>query len=50
MQVGYDPELDAARGFTVTERGVTVIPQSYAEAQILPKDATRSKVDQPLGV
>lgn len=26
-QVGYDPELDRARGFTVTESGVTVVPK-----------------------
>lgn len=50
MQIGYDPELDAARGFTVTEKGVTVIPQSYAEGQVLQSETRRPAIDQPLGV
>jgi glucose-1-phosphate adenylyltransferase len=27
-EIGYDPELDLARGFVVTDKGVTVIPKS----------------------
>ncbi len=50
MHVGYDPEVDAARGFTVTDNGVTVIPQSFAEGQILQNEARRPKIDEPLNV
>jgi glucose-1-phosphate adenylyltransferase len=50
MHVGYDHELDAARGFTITENGVTVIPQSFAEGQILENEARRQRVDEPLNV
>ncbi|BDP41302.1 glucose-1-phosphate adenylyltransferase [Deinococcus aetherius] len=28
-RIGLDPEEDRARGFTVTEQGVTVVPKSY---------------------
>ena len=35
VQIGYDPELDSARGFTVTENGVTVIAQSDGVEQFL---------------
>jgi glucose-1-phosphate adenylyltransferase len=27
-EIGFDPELDRARGFTVTENGVTIIGKS----------------------
>jgi glucose-1-phosphate adenylyltransferase len=50
MHVGYDHELDAARGFTLTENGVTVIAQSFAEGQILQNNTRRPQVDEPLNV
>ncbi|MHC4391113.1 MAG: GlgC family sugar phosphate nucleotidyltransferase, partial [Planctomycetota bacterium] len=28
-EVGFDPEEDAARGFTITPGGVTVVPKGY---------------------
>ncbi len=28
-RIGYDPEEDTARGFLVTESGITVIPKGY---------------------
>ena len=28
-RIGLDPDDDRARGFTVTEQGVTVVPKSY---------------------
>ncbi len=33
MQIGYDAEQDAARGFEITENGIVVIPASSALAQ-----------------
>jgi len=50
VQVGYDPELDTARGFTVTESGVTVIAQSCAGEHFLEGKARRPKMDEPLEV
>jgi glucose-1-phosphate adenylyltransferase len=29
LQIGYDPETDRKRGFTVTESGIVVIPKGY---------------------
>ena len=29
IEIGYDHELDRSRGFTVTERGVTVIAKTH---------------------
>jgi len=49
-QVGYDRALDVARGFTVTENGVTIIAQSYAEGQFLEAGGKRPKIDEPLEV
>ncbi len=50
MQIGYDREVDAARGFTITDRGITIIPQSYAEGQLLRSEARASDVEQALRV
>ena len=50
VQIGYDHELDAARGFTVTENGVTVIAQSYAEGQFLTGGRKQPEIDEPLEV
>ena len=35
VQIGYDAELDAGRGFIVTENGMTVIAQSDGMEQFL---------------
>ncbi|OHB81223.1 MAG: glucose-1-phosphate adenylyltransferase [Planctomycetes bacterium RBG_16_64_12] len=50
VQIGYDPEVDAARGFTVTERGVTIIAQSCAEGHFLEGAEKRRSLDAPLEV
>ncbi|MFH1924022.1 MAG: glucose-1-phosphate adenylyltransferase [Planctomycetota bacterium] len=50
VQIGYDPELDTARGFTVTESGVTVIAQSCTGEHFLKGEARRPKIDEPLEV
>ncbi len=34
-EIGYDPELDLARGFVVTDKGVTVIPKSEGTERFL---------------
>ncbi|NQT14182.1 MAG: glucose-1-phosphate adenylyltransferase [Planctomycetes bacterium] len=50
VHVGYDRELDIARGFTVTENGVTVITQSFAEGSFGAGGAKNSGVDEALEV
>ena len=50
VQIGYDRELDIARGFTVTESGVTVIAQSFAEGTFGEGGAKNSGVDEALEV
>ncbi len=39
-EIGYDPELDLARGFVVTDKGVTVIPKSEGTERFL-EEASR---------
>jgi len=34
-EIGYDPELDLARGFVVTDKGITVIPKSEGTERFL---------------
>ncbi len=34
-EIGYDPELDLARGFVITDKGVTVIPKSEGTERFL---------------
>jgi glucose-1-phosphate adenylyltransferase len=29
VRIGHDPEEDRARGFTLTENGIVVVPKSY---------------------
>jgi glucose-1-phosphate adenylyltransferase len=50
MQIGYDREVDAARGFTITENGITIIPQSYAEGQLLRGEAKPLEAEQAVRV
>ncbi|MBN2578055.1 MAG: glucose-1-phosphate adenylyltransferase [Pirellulales bacterium] len=38
-EIGYHPELDLSRGFTVTENGVTVIPKTHGVEHFLGKEA-----------
>ena len=35
VEIGYNPEVDLARGFTVTESGVTVIAKADGVEQFL---------------
>jgi len=50
VHVGFDRELDVARGFTVTENGLTVITQSFAEGSFGDGGAKDSGVDEALEV
>jgi len=34
-EIGYDPELDRARGFVVTDKGITVIPKNEGMERFL---------------
>jgi glucose-1-phosphate adenylyltransferase len=38
-EIGLHPELDLSRGFTVTEKGVTVIPKTHGVEHFLGKEA-----------
>jgi glucose-1-phosphate adenylyltransferase len=31
LEIGFDPELDRSRGFTVTDSGITVVPRFWSE-------------------
>ena len=37
IEIGYDPELDRQRGFTVTESGLTVIAKTHGMEQFIEK-------------
>jgi glucose-1-phosphate adenylyltransferase len=38
IEIGYDRELDLARGFTVTEKGITVIAKTHGAEQFFGKE------------
>jgi glucose-1-phosphate adenylyltransferase len=38
IEIGYDRDLDLARGFTVTEKGITVIAKTHGVEQFFGKD------------
>jgi glucose-1-phosphate adenylyltransferase len=42
MVIGYDPELDAARGFTVSEGGVTVIAKADGVEHLIEEAAVQA--------
>jgi glucose-1-phosphate adenylyltransferase len=39
IEIGYDHELDRSRGFTVTERGITVIAKTHGMEHFVEKAA-----------
>ena len=39
IEIGYDHELDRSRGFTVTEKGVTVIAKTHGMEHFMDKNA-----------
>ncbi len=43
IEIGYDHDLDRSRGFTVTERGVTVIAKTHGVEHFLEKAAGGSR-------
>ena len=48
VQIGYDPDRDRSRGFTVTENGVTVIAQSDGAEHFLRTEKKPRRIGQPL--